>query len=218
MLQRIPLPPGAPEALLLLVILVAIASVIMLVRRRRRFARIEADVELPDLKTEQRTLITLRRIFRDPAQGVWLAEGTSGKTGKRRLVLCLTDYEAKRKHYDESVGKVTDFSLFGMATLAAGGAEAMRDQIRDADKITGDAMRLIPAGQYANDYVVIGRIASRREDAVNGIPVMLYRVQVTAADDLTLMLELACDPDVTPALSENSMTHGAARLYGYLPG
>lgn len=214
-LRTLPLPPGVPEALLLIVILAAIIGVVALVRRRRRFAIVTADAELPNLVTQQRVVVTFRRVYRDPAQGVWLAETTMGKGGRRKLIFCLTDYEQNQKRYDESLGKTQDIALYGMATLAPGGAEVIRDQIRDADKITEDAVRLLQAGQFANDYVVIGRIVSLREETVNNIPVNVYRVQVIRADDFTLVLELATDRDASPPLPDDSMTHGASRLYGY---
>ena len=217
MLRFIPLPPGVPEALLLILILTAIIGVVVLTRRRRRHARAEADVSLPDFKTEQTALATVRRVYRDPAQGVWLVEATVGKTGKRRLVFCAADYETDRSRYDSLVGKTTVFHLYGMATLAPGGADAIRDQIRDAERITPDMVRLLPGGQYANDHVVIGRILSHQEETVSEVPVYVYRTQVIRNDDLTLVLELAAErlPDAPP-LPNDAMTHGSARLYGYL--
>ena len=217
MLRFIPLPPGVPEALLLVVILTAIFGVVTLVRRRRRFARAEADADLPDLLTEQRLLLTPRRVYRDPLQGVWLVEASAGKTGKRKLVFCAADFEKNQARYESLLGKPADIALYGLATLASGGAEAMRDQIRDADRITPDLVRLIPTGQYANDHVVIGRLLSHRDETVSGVAVRVYRAQVIRADDLTLILELAVERAAdSPCLSDESMVHGSARLYGYL--
>jgi hypothetical protein len=214
-IRFIPLPPGVPEALLLIVIVGVIALVARSVRRRRAFASAEADAEIPNLTTDQRVRGTIRRVHRDPAQGVWLIEIA---LGRRRLTVCATDYAAEESRYTSLVGKETDMALYALATLVAGGADAMRDQIKDAEKveITPELVRLIPTGQFANDHVVIGRVLSHREDEVDGLPVTVYRTQVIRDDDLTLVLELAAERATGGAFADNAMVHGSARLYGYL--
>jgi hypothetical protein len=208
------LPRGVPEALLLLVILGVIILIVRAVRRRRAFAPVAADAELPTLTTTQRLVGTIRRTYRDPAQGVWLVEIA---VGKRKFTFCATDYERNADRYQSLVGKQADLALYALATLAAGGVEAMRDQIKDFDKveITPDLVRLIPAGQFANDHAVIGRALSYRNEEMNGMPLTVYRTQVVRSGDLTLVLELATERHETP-LADQTMVHGSARLYGYL--
>jgi len=215
-IRFIPLPPGVPEALLLLVIVGVIALVARSVRRRRAFAAVSADVELPSLTTDQRIAGLVHRVYRDPAQGAWLVEVS---LGRRRFTFCATDYETAAERYVSLVGKEADIALYGLATLAPGGADTMRDQIKDADKIeiTPDLVRLIPTGQFANDQVVIGRVLSHRDEEMNGIQVRVYRTQVVRAEDLTLVLELAAEGAAgTPPFADDTMVHGSARLYGYL--
>jgi hypothetical protein len=208
------LPRGVPEALLLLVILSAVVLVIRAIRRRRAFAPVEADADLPPLTTTQRLVGTLRRVYRDPAQGVWLADLG---VGKRKFTLCLTDYAQNAARYESLLGKQADFAIFALSTLAEGGVEAMRDQIKDIDKveITPDLVRLIPAGQYANDHAVIGRILSHREEEMDGLPLTVYRTQVVRGNDLTLVMELAAQKQGAP-FADQTMVHGSARLFGYL--
>jgi hypothetical protein len=215
-IRFIPLPPGVPEALLLIVIIGVIALVARGIRRRRAFAPTESDTELPTLTTDQRVRGIVRRVHRDPAQGVWLVEVS---LGRRRLTFCATDYAAVAERYTSLVGKEADIALYGLATLATGGADAIRDQIKDADKveITPELVRLIPTGQFANDHVVIGRVLSHQDEEMSGLPVTVYRTQVVRTDDLTLVLELAVERAAnTPAFVDGMMVHGSARLYGYL--
>ncbi|MDX1930984.1 MAG: hypothetical protein SFU56_00110 [Capsulimonadales bacterium] len=214
MLRFIPLPPGVPEFLLLLVIVGAILFVARRVARRRAFARKEADVPLPALTTDLRVRGIVRKVYRDPQQGVWLMELS---IARRRFVLCLTDASERLTEYQAMVGKEADIALFGLATLAPGGAEAIRDQITDIDSVdlSTNPVRLIPGGQFANDYVVIGRVLSHREEEMDGLRLIVYRMQVARSDELTLVLELAVElsPDFPP-YPEDSMVHGSARLYG----
>jgi hypothetical protein len=137
---------------------------------------------------------------------------------KRHFTLCLTDYATHAQEYTDLVGKETDIALYGLATLAVGGAEAMREQIRDIDRVdlSTNPVRLLPGGQLANDHVVIGKALSHRSEVMDGIPLTIYRTQVVRAEDLTLVLELAVDSSTAPLFSEGEMIHGSARLYGHL--
>lgn len=213
------LPKGIGEALLLLFVILAIFLVVRSVRRRheRPIADGETGAEsVPTLPTEQRVTGVLRRIYRDSAQGVWLADIA---LGKRKFTFCATDQAAQAERYQSLIGKEADVALYAFATLAPGGADAMRDQnlIRDSDKvpITPDLVRLIPQGAFANDYVVIGRILSHREEEIDEEPLTVYRAQVIRSADLTLVVELAAERTDTP-LADQSMVHGSARLCGYL--
>lgn len=212
-LALIGLPPGVAEVLLFVSVLGAIGITARAVRRRKPFT-LPTDTDLPDLQTPGRITATIRRVYRDAGQNVWLVEAS---VGKRRVTFCATDYEANAARYQTATGEKADFALFGTATLAPGGAEAMREQIKDIDKVdlTKDPVRLVPAGQFANDHAVIGRILSHRSDTMSGFAVHVYRTQVARADDFTLVLELATDADGEP-FAPQSMVHGAARLYGYL--
>jgi hypothetical protein len=215
------LPKGVGEALLLFFVLLAGFLVIRSVRRRHEHAAPVPTGEedaLPTLTTQQRVTGVLRRVYRDAAQGVWLAEIA---LGKRKFTFCATDYAAQAEHYAALVGKEADIALFAFATLAPGGADAMKEQnlIKDEGKvrITPDLVRLIPHGTFANDYVVIARVLSRRGETLDGEPLAVYRAQVVRADDLTLVLELAAQPADAP-FPDQSMVHGSARLCGYLSG
>lgn len=210
------LPRGMLEALMLLVILFVGFLVIRSVRRRRAFAKVTPDegVDLPSLSTQQRIAGTIRRVWRDPGQGVWLIEVA---LGKRKFTFCAVDYADKSESYQEGIGKQTDIALYGLATLASGGVEAMREQIKDIDKVdvTPGMVRLVPAGQYANDYAVIARVLSHREEIMDDLPLTIYRSQVIHTTDLTLMVDLAIQKEQAP-FPDQSMVHGSARLYGYL--
>jgi hypothetical protein len=219
------LPPGVGEALLLLVLLVAGFIVIRSVRQRHlvtpslaQSAGLEEGDDFPSLATNQRVTGTVRRVWRDNAQGVWLVEL---QLGKRRFAFCPVDYSAKAEQYAALVGKDADVALYALSTLAPGGVEAMKEQIRDYNKVevTPDLVRLIPVGQLANDHAVIGRVLSHRDDAMSdGTEVAVYRTQVVRGDDLTLVLELAIDTtSIAEPFADQAMVHGSARLFGYLP-
>jgi hypothetical protein len=211
------LPRGVAEAILLVFVLLIGYVIVRSVRRRHEFAPItpDAGVELPTLTTEQRITGRVRRVWRDPEQGVWLVEIV---LGKRRFTFCATDYATRSAEYQALVGKQADFALYALAMLAPGGVEAMKDQIKDFDKveITPEMVRLIPTGQFANDHVIIGRILSHREEEMDGMSLRIYRTQVIRNEELTVVLELAVENSTSPVLKNQSMAHGSARLYGYL--
>lgn len=218
------LPPGVGEVLLLALFVGFFALSVRQVRRRRQFAPVgaSADVALPDLNTLQRLTGNLRRTWRDPEQQVWLAEVT---VGRRRFTFCATDHETRAEEYTRLAQKgatPADVAVYALATLVPGGADTMRDQIKDAGKvpITPDLVRLISVGdapgQVANDYAVIGRILSHRDDTISGLDVTVYRTQVINGDNFILTLELAVQKTDTPPFPEGSMVHGSARLYGSL--
>jgi hypothetical protein len=212
------LPRGILEAMMLLVILFVGFLVIRSVRRRRAFAKVTPDegVDLPSLTTQQRIAGTVRRLWRDPAQGVWLVEVAPGK---RKITFCMVDYADKSEQYQGLIGKQADIALDGLATLAPGGVDAIRDRIKDIDKvdITPGMVRLVPAGQYANDYAVIGRVLSHREEIMDDLPLTVYRSQVIHSTELTLVVDLAVQKEETAPFADQTMVHGSARLYGYLP-
>jgi hypothetical protein len=219
------LPAGIGEALLFLVLVAALLFVVRAVRRRHRVAdrtggRADGGVVLPSLDTQQRVTGTLQRIRLDRIQGAWLADVV---IGTRRLALAVTDYAAQRERYRDLIGKKVDLAIYALATLAPGGAEAMRDQIRDFDAITitPELVRLVPAGQFANDAVAIARVLSHRDDELtDGTTLTIYRCEVVRAPDFGLVVEMGVprDPATGPTdrFADGEMVHGAARLYGYL--
>ena len=193
------------------------ALVVRSVKRRKAFltAVTSDNSVLPDLNTELRLSGTLRRLWRDTREGLPLAELG---VGSRRFVFCTTDQEANLERYRLAVGNPVEVALYGLATLAPGGAEAMHEQLRDADKVPPDTVTLVHEGQLENDYVVIGRVLSRRSDTWGELPLVVYRTQVFRTSDLTLVLELAVpSPQGAAPLPENSLAHGSVRLFGYLP-
>lgn len=213
------LPPGVLEFLLFVLIVGAFVLVVRGVRRRASFAgtmggRTTGDEQIPDLATEVRVQAIVRRIFRDTTQGEWVVEAA---IGRRKFVFRPTDFTPER--YQPLVNSKEDFVLYAFATLAPGGVEAMRDQIKDFDKVavSEDLVRLVPAGQFANDYAVIGRVASSRDETLDGDPVAVYRTQVVRQDDLTLVLDLAVEAAPgAPRFGDGEMVHGSARLFGRL--
>lgn len=224
MFTRLPLPW---EALLLLVLLVIFALVVRAVRGRRRLALPGAlptadAADLPVFDTDVRVRGTVRRIFRDPQQRLWLV---TAEVGPARYTFCATDYQARKNEYEALVNKPAEIVLFGLSTLEAGGADAIRDRIKDADKVvTPNTVALTQAGQFPNDYAVIGRIAAARSDTWDDLPLTVYRTQVVHAPRLQLVLDLAvpaatqnADSAAAPPLfAPGAMVHGSARLFGRL--
>ena len=76
--------------------------------------------------------------------------------GKRRLTFAATDYATTRERYASLVGQKVDVAVYGLATLAPGGAEAMREQIKDCDRVevTPHLVRLIQAGRLSLDGLI----------------------------------------------------------------
>jgi hypothetical protein len=204
------LPLGGLEFVLLFVLVGFAALVIRGVRRRNSFqVSVEPGV-LPTLTAETRMTGKVRRVFRSPALGLPLVELA---VGKRLLVFCPTDHEARHEAYKKQIGKSVTIAAFGLATLEPGGADTIRDQIRDADEIeiTPDLLRFLRVGEAPNDYFAIGRVISSREESWGDGPLTFYRLQ--AAPDLTL--EVATPRSETP-MHDKSMAHGSVRLFGYL--
>ncbi len=215
------LPPGTVEFLLFVVMVGAFVLVVRSVRNRRKFASAaynaggDAENAVPILSTPVRVRGTVRRVFPDRQQDALVVEV---QIGKKRLVFRPADSENIARYETLAGGKETaDFTLYALATLAAGGVEAMREQIKDWDSVNAraDMVGLFPAGEFSNDYAVIAKIKNRREDTVDNEPVWVYSAQVVKTGDQELFLELACDaaPPMEP-LKNNTMAHGSARLFG----
>ncbi len=216
MFTRLPLPW---EVLLLAVFALVAVLVVRGVRGRRRFAAPAAvgAAELPRVETDMRVTGTIRRTFRDPAQGVWMIVAQVGPAA--RFTFCATDYDAHREHYEGLIGKTADLALFGLSKLEEGGADVIRHQIKDADKLAlgPTTVALSPAGQFPNDHAVIGRVVSSRPDAWDDLALTVYRTQVANGPNLTLMLDLAVpQEDRFAPFAPGTMVHGSARLFGRL--
>lgn len=174
------------------------------------------DPHVPFLETPLRVRGTVRRVFRDALQNSVLVEIT---VGKKRLIFRPADVPANAERYQKAVTSKdpADFAVYALATLAPGGVEAMKNQIKDWDKANAkpDMVGLISAGQFANDYAVIARIRAKRDDTVSEEPVWVYRAQVVKNNGQELFLELAADaaPPAQP-LSMDALAHGSARLFG----
>lgn len=217
------LPPGSLEFLLFAVLVAAFVLVVRSTRRRHHVAAALQDTGegdaglLPSLDTQHRVTGKLRRIYFERGLDAWLAEIT---VGKRKLTFAVTDYPPHRERYRDLLDKEADVALYGLATLAPGGVEAMRDQIRDIDKVdvTPHLVRLVPAGQFPNDNVAIARILSHREDTLSdGTPLTVYRCEVIRNAENTLVMDLGVPliPGAAP-FADQEMVHGSARLFGYL--
>lgn len=213
-------PPDISPGLVFVALFAAVAAFVVLVvvrvRRRRAFAPAQADAPLPNLATQQRASATIRRTFRDPAQGVWLVDVV---VGPKRLTFCATDYAANAARYTGLVGQTVEVALYALATLAPGGVEAIRDQIKDIDKVEAkpDLVALVREGQHANDYVVIGRVLDARPDAWDEMALTVYRTQVIRSDQMTFVLDLAAPQAASgDGFAPRSLVHGSARLFGYL--
>lgn len=204
------LPLGGLEFVLLFVLVGFAALVIRTVRRRNSFGVAVEPGILPTLIAETQVTGKVRRVFRSPALGLPMVELA---VGKRLLVFCPTDHAEAGIRYPARVGQPTDIALFGLATLEAGGAEAIRDRIRDADavEITPDLLRFLRVGEAPNDYFAIGRVISSREESWDGEALTVYRLQT--ASDLTL--EIAT-PQTETLFVGGAMIHGSVRLFGYL--
>ncbi len=213
------LPSGTLEFLLFVVIVGGVWWVFRAVSRRHLppAGAIESDELIPTLSTQHRVTGTLNKVIFDRLQNVWLAEVV---VGKRRITFCAADHAAERERYTGQIGKSVDVTVYGLATLAPGGAEAMKEQIKDLDKVdlSRDPVRLVKAGQFLNDYVVIGRVLSHRDDSLSdGMTLRVYRCEVVRTDELGLIMELGVQRDeaaTEAAFADQSMVHGSARLFG----
>ena len=203
------------EAVLLALFLLLLWFVWRGIRRRRAFAPLAPATVLPRFGTEQRVTGTVRRTSRDPNQGVWLV---TIEVSRSRFTFCATDYEHQAKRYESLVGNKADIALYALATLAPGGVEAMKHQIKNSDQIEmrPDLVTLTQAGEYPNDYAVIARVLSARDDAWEEMALTVYRAQFVRQNDLTLVIDLAVTQDATNRFAPESMVHGSARLFGYL--
>lgn len=213
--MTLPVQPFPWEAILAALFLLLAVLAVRGVRRRRAFASLTSDTPLPHLETQQRVRGTIRRVFRDPSQGVWQVVA---EIGTMRLTFCATDHAQAADRYQSLLGKPADLALLALATLAPGGIDTMKHQIKDADKmdLRPDMVLLTPAGQFANDYAVVGLVHDVRDDTWDEMPLRVYRAEVVRKPDLTLVLDLAVPAGDAEPFAPRSLVHGSARLFGYL--
>jgi len=204
------------EAVLAVFFLLLFYMVVRRVRNRRVFARVAADADLPDLKSNQRITGKLTRIYRDPRQGVWLADLTHGSL---EITFCATDHEQFADRYKRQVGNRVEAALFALSTLAPGGVDALPEPARSVVGADVDpaSMAMIRTGLYPNDHVVIGRVVDDRDDSWGELPITVYTVETSGRSGERLLIDLAVRADPTQdRFKAGSLVHGSARLYGYL--
>jgi hypothetical protein len=174
------------------------------VKNRHDFVKADPGLAeiLPDLTTDQRLTVVIRRLWVDSEQGLPLIEAGFGK---HRFVFCPTDHASKTDIYKTTVGKSATIALFGLATLHP---EPMQT--------IGEQLAFEHTGQFANDYVVNGELHGVRDHDWNGTALAVYRTKVMNAADLTLLIELGVPNELASALVGKSWTHGNVRLFGYL--
>ena len=201
---------------MLFAVLVVLALLIVrAVRRRWKVAPTTVEALLPDLVTDVRVHATIRRVFRDPDQGVFLVEAS---VEKRKWTFCAVDYESHAERYTGAIGQSADFALYALGTLEAGGAEAIPGQIVDLDRVAEpltEVMRLVPAGGFPNDYAVIGRVVSQRDEILRDAPVRVYRTQVEAQSLSPSFIDVAVEASEQPPFAADLLVHGSARLFAY---
>jgi hypothetical protein len=209
------LPAGVPEGILLAVVGGAVALVVRSIRRRKAFVRTVSEDELPDLSTGIRFRVVVRRTWHDAVSGLPMAEiEFSG----RKLVVCPVDQRQNGLRWTSLAGKSADLGLYGLATLAPGGADAMRDQIKDFDTSvkSADMSALVRQGEVPCDYVTIGRLLSKRETAWGEMPLDFWRMQCVFAAERGVVFEVAVPRGPDVGLVEGGMAHGSVRLFAYL--
>lgn len=210
------LPSGVGEGLLLLIVGGGFALVWRSIRRRKAFASALADSELPNVATDIRFRVRARRLWRDSASGLPLAEVDFAG---RKLVVCPVDHERNAGRWGLSAGKAIDIALFGLATLKPGGADAMRGQIRDFDESVSspDVSVLIRQGETPCDYVLIGRLLSSRQSDWDGMALTVWRVQCVFTAENGVVFEASVPTEGSdPGLVAGAMAHGSVRLFAYL--
>ncbi|MBC8143770.1 MAG: hypothetical protein H7Y38_20255 [Armatimonadetes bacterium] len=228
--------PGAiiAQALLVALLLGAILLVVRVLRGRggSRTAPLAAltpeqvaDLTdaLPQLETQQRVSAPVVRVL--PSAGETALPLVELRLGRRPLIFTPIDLQKPNAaaRYETAAAKdapPSDVALFALCALEEGGANTMREQIKDFDKVKDAAgvVRLLPAQTQAGDYIVIARVLShRRDDVSEGMPVIVYRAETIKNADTQLIIELAVPDDGQTPFADGAMVHGTARMYGYLP-
>jgi hypothetical protein len=209
------MPPGVLEGALIVVVIGIGLMVTRAVRRRRHFQKNASDVVLPTLQADTQVSGTVTRYFRDTLQGAMLVEIAVGQS---KFIFCPVDEK------DYTTGATLPIALYALATLAPGGFEDPNvcSQISDTpqEELTPDRLVMTPAGQFPNDYWVVGKAYSSREDEwEEDLPLTVYRVKTQRKGGEEFSLEMAVPRERTGEATTISPlpcnVHGSARLFGY---
>lgn len=232
--------PGAliAQALLVALLLGAILLVVRVVRGRGKSRAVPLAAltleqvaalsdALPHLETQHRVSAPVVRVLAaaPSASGETALPLVELRLGKRPLIFTPIDLVKPNAaaRYEAAAAKdapPSDIALFALCALEEGGADTMRERIKDFDKVKDAAgvVRLLPAQTQAGDYVVIARVLSHRRDEVSeGLPVLVYRAETVKNADLQLIIELAVPDENQTPFADGARVHGTARMYGYLP-
>jgi len=232
-------PPLVLQLLLIAVIvgvvLIGLRAVVRARRERRTAPLPELSPDetaaltavLPRFETVQRVTAPVIRLL-PPVPGSTLPPVIEIRYAKKPLSFTPADFfepgvgEQYRAALLAGAKQTVDLALYALCTLAEGGADAMRAQIRDFDKVkeAENAVRFLPAQTQLGDYVVIGRILSHRRDDAGDpsepVPVIAYRAEVIRTEGASLVIELAVPDEGQTPFKDGAMVHGTARVYGYL--
>jgi hypothetical protein len=208
------MPPLVLESALICLVIGVGVMVTRAVKRRKQFHQNAADVILPTLQADTQMSGTVTRYFRDTLQGAMLVEISVGQS---KFIFCPVDNAGDNAYKS---GEVVQVALYGLATLMPGGFEeaSVRSMVSDtpAEELTPDRMVMTPAGQFPNDYWVVGKVYSSREDQwEEDMPLTVYRVKTQRKGGEEFILEMAVPREnaLTNALPCN--VHGSVRLFGY---
>ena len=205
------MPPGVLEGTLVLVVLGFGLIVLRAVKQRRSFQKNASDTVLPNLQVQTQVSGVVTRYFRDTLQGMMLTEIGVGQS---KFIFCPTD----NKSY--TVGEKVDIALYSLSTLEPGGfeLESVKSQISDTpqEDIAPDRLVMTPAGQFPNDYWVVGKAYSSREDQwETDMLLTVYRVKTQRKGGEEFALDMAIPRETALKTPLPTNVHGSARLFGY---
>jgi hypothetical protein len=206
------MPPGVLEGALVLMVIGVGVMVARAVKKRREFHKNASDIILPTLQADTQMSGTVTRYFRDTLQGAMLVEISVGQS---KFVFCPVDDKQEYK-----AGQQIEVALYGLATLVAGGFEeaSVRSMVSDTpqEELTPEKLVMTPAGQFPNDYWVVGKAYSSRDDQwEEDMPLTVYRVktQRKGGEEFNLEMAVPRESALTNPLPCN--VHGSVRLFGY---
>jgi hypothetical protein len=211
------MPPLVLESVLVCLVVGVGIMVVRAVKRRKQFHKNASDVILPTLQADTQMSGSVVRYFRDTLQGAMLVEMTVGQS---KFIFCPVDGGDGTNNAEYKTGETVQIALYGLATLVAGGFEeaTVRSMVSDTpqEELTPDRMVMTPAGQFPNDYWVVGKVYSSREDQwEEDMPLTVYRVKTQRKGGEEFILEMAVPREdaLTNTLPYN--VHGSVRLFGY---
>jgi hypothetical protein len=214
------MPPLVLESALVCLVIGVGVMVTRAVKRRKQFHRNASDVILPTLQADTQMSGVVTRYFRDTLQGAMLVEIAVGQS---KFIFCPVDSVDSGDNAESNAyksGDTVQIALYGLATLMPGGFEeaSVRGMVSDtpAEELTPDRMVMTPAGQFPNDYWVVGKVYSSREDEwEEDMPLTVYRIKTQRKGGEEFILEMAVPREsaLTNILPCN--VHGSVRLFGY---